>query len=315
MAIFVFQMKSFSRAAGTRGSRATSAAAYRAGERIRDVRTGAIYDHRGRQDVLHSEILLPAALGSLSPSWTQERASLWNAAEQAESRSNARVAREFMVVLPYELTAADRLRLARGFAQQIAERYGNAVDLVLHAPRHDPRNYHAHLLATTREVHAEGLGRKTALELTSTERHRRGLLRWSEERLWLRERWAEVTNQALKEAGLDARISAAYPAQRTSSPRLPQIAYHIEQRGGHSFVAERLRAALGVVEDKSIGLEQIRRKAIDNWLASRPSAADPSQLQRESLRKWLEYRSTTPSAQATPGPKEAARSNEPDLGL
>jgi hypothetical protein len=59
LAIYVFQMKTFSRAAGHRGSRSTSAAAYRAGERIRDLRTGATYDHRGRHDVLHTEIMLP----------------------------------------------------------------------------------------------------------------------------------------------------------------------------------------------------------------------------------------------------------------
>jgi len=244
MAIFVLKMKSFSRSAGSRGSRATSAAAYRAGERIRDLRTGAIYDHRRRQDVLHREIVLPRALerGGGELRWARERASLWNAAEHAEPRRNSRVAREFMVALPHELQHGERLRLARGFARALVERYNNAVDLVIHAPRGDQRNFHAHLLATTREVTGEGLGRKTSLEWSGTERHRHGLLRWSEERTWLRERWAGLTNEALKGAHLDQRVSHEVGARDpTRALRLPAMAYYIERRGGHSVVAERIR--------------------------------------------------------------------------
>ncbi len=289
MAIYVFQMKTFSRAAGHRGSRATSAAAYRAGERIRDQRTGAIYDHRRRQDVLHKEIVLPAALGRAGAGmeWARNRATLWNAAEHAESRKDARVAREFMVALPHELRAEDRLTLARGFARELVERYHNAVDLVIHAPRGDERNFHAHLLATTREVSSDGLGRKAALELSGTERHRQGLPRWREERTFLRERWADLTNQALSAAHLDVRVSHEYAARGlTQQPRLPLIAYHIERRGGHSVVAERLRerhrAALEAParslepaashDGLPAGmrwLEQVRERARSAWLAMR----------------------------------------------
>ncbi|MGO8974974.1 MAG: hypothetical protein ACLQNV_15805, partial [Steroidobacteraceae bacterium] len=44
------QTKTFGRA---NGSSATSAIAYRAGERIRDERTGKVYDHTVRQGVMH----------------------------------------------------------------------------------------------------------------------------------------------------------------------------------------------------------------------------------------------------------------------
>jgi len=246
VAIYVFKMKTFSRSAGSRGSRATSAAAYRAGERIRDERTDAVYDHRRRQDVLHKEIILPAKLAGRgsAPDWARTRSALWNAAEWAETRRNARVAREFMLVLPHELAPAARLQLAQGFAHELSDRYGTGIDLVLHAPRGDPRNFHAHLLSTTREVTPEGLGRKAALELSGTERHRRGLARWSQEKTWLRERWAEHTNQALRQAHLEVRVShlrAATP-DLTRSPWLPIAAYYMEKQGRHSFLAERIRA-------------------------------------------------------------------------
>ena len=44
-------------------------------------------------------------------------------------QTNARVAREYLVVLPVELTPAQRLDLARGFSQELSDRYRFAVDL------------------------------------------------------------------------------------------------------------------------------------------------------------------------------------------
>ncbi|HTX24831.1 MAG TPA: MobA/MobL family protein [Steroidobacteraceae bacterium] len=248
MAIYYLGMKTFSRSSGKRGSRATSGAAYRAGERIRDERTGAVYDHHRRRDVLHKEIVLPAQLARAGRGmdWAGNRAALWNAAERAELRKNARVAREFVIGLPHELSHEQRTALTRRFAQEIADRYRNAVDLAIHAPRGDARNFHAHLLATTREITADGLGPKTTLELSGTERHRRGLPRWREETSAIRERWATLANEALEKAHVAARVSYWSPeavrAQQRSRPRLPMAAFRIERRGGRSFIGERIRA-------------------------------------------------------------------------
>jgi hypothetical protein len=249
VAIHYVGVKTFGRSGGKRGSRATSAAAYRAGERIRDERTGTVYDHHRRRDVMHKEIVLPSKLARAGREldWARDRARLWNAAEHAEVRKNARVAREFVVALPHELSHGQRTLLARRFAQELANRYGNAIDVAIHAPRGDPRNFHAHLLATTREITPEGLGRKTTLELSGTERHRLGLPRWMEETTAIRERWAMLANESLENAHVAARLAptsrTSERSQRLSPPRVPLIAYHIEQRGGRSFVAERIRAA------------------------------------------------------------------------
>src|SRR5271168_1648472 len=132
MALYFLNMKTFGR---SDGASAPSAAAYRSGERIRDERTGRTYDHTDRQDVLHKEILLPARFAGADMSWATDRSTLWNAAEVAEKRKDARVAREYMIALPVELTHSQRVDVARGFAQELAERYGFAVDAVVHAPR------------------------------------------------------------------------------------------------------------------------------------------------------------------------------------
>src|SRR5882724_11271064 len=201
MAVYFLNLKTFGRSGG---SSAVSAAAYRAGERIHDERSGRTYDHTDRRDVLHREIMLPGSFEGADMDWARNRSQLWNAAERAETRINARVAREYLVALPVELDPEQRLDLVRGFSRELVERYRFALDLAVHAPRDfpgsDPRNFHAHLLATTREVTREGLGAKTTLELRDSVRAERGLQPAIHELLYVRERWAAVTNEALRDA-------------------------------------------------------------------------------------------------------------------
>ena len=75
----------------------------------------------------------------LDAEWALDRSALWNAAEESESRKDARVAREFEIALPHELNAEQRLELTREFAQGLADRHGTAVDFAIHAPHGHPR--------------------------------------------------------------------------------------------------------------------------------------------------------------------------------
>ena len=207
MAVYFMNIKSFGR---NNGSSAPSAAAYRAGERIRDERTGRTYDHSARRDVMDKGIIVPSKFADAELKWARDRSQLWNAAEGAESRKNARVAREFLVALPYELNPNQRLGLVQEFSQKISNRYQFAVDYAIHAPRDapdsDPRNYHAHLLATTREITLDGLGAKTAIELGDRARSERGLLSGAHDYYQTRELWAQVTNNALEANHIRARV-------------------------------------------------------------------------------------------------------------
>jgi ATP-dependent exoDNAse (exonuclease V) alpha subunit len=207
MAVYYLNVKTFGRGGG---SSAASEVAYRAGERIDDQRTGKTYDHSDRRDVMHKEIVLPSRFADEDMAWARDRASLWNAAEGAEARQNARVAREYLVALPSELSPSQRLGLVRGFSQELSDRYGFAVDFAIHAPRaspgSDPRGHHAHLLTTTRELKLEHLGAKTTLDMSDGDRRKLGLAPAITELLHVRARWATVTNEALKAAHIEARI-------------------------------------------------------------------------------------------------------------
>ncbi len=290
MAVYFLNLKTFGRSGG---SSAPSAAAYRAGERIKDERTGRIYDHSSRQDVMHKEIVLPSGFGDADMGWAADRASLWNAAEEAESRKNARVAREYLVALPVELSPEQRLGLVRNFSRELSDRYRFAVDLSIHAPRDfpgsDPRNFHAHLLATTREVSTSGLAGKTTLELSDSNRRALGLEPGIHELLYVRERWATVTNEALRNAHIAARVDhrtlEAQGGDREPRLQIPRVAFEMERHGYRSALAERLRdeyesrvqgrrerGAAQVPTDSTARtptLEEIRRQARESWLQMR----------------------------------------------
>jgi ATP-dependent exoDNAse (exonuclease V) alpha subunit len=288
MAFYFLNMKIFGR---SDGSSAPSAAAYRSGERIRDERMGRTYDHTDRQDVMHKEILLPPRFASADMTWATDRSNLWNIAEAAETRKNARVAREYLVAVPEELTHPQRVDVVRGFARELAERYGFAVDVALHAPRDfrgsDPRNFHAHLLATTREVSFEGLGRKTTLDLSDENRRMLGLAPAVRELFYVRQRWAEVANMALESAHVNARIDHRSLAAQglTREPKLwiPRVPYEIERRGGHSVVAERIR------EDHRTRHEP-QPAATESRTLERDRISAGESIARQSVEKWLQYR-------------------------
>src|SRR3981081_3717661 len=111
MASYFLRVKHISRG---KGASVTRAAAYRAGERIRDERTSEVYDHANREDVASKEIVLPSELADRADmSWARDRSTLWNAAEHAGRRRNSRLARELLVLLPPELTPAQRTHLVR----------------------------------------------------------------------------------------------------------------------------------------------------------------------------------------------------------
>jgi hypothetical protein len=302
MAIYYLGVKSFGRSAGTGGSVSTSAAAYRAGERIRDERTGRIYDHSHRRDIEHKEILLPSHFqgAGAQPDWARDRSQLWNLVERSEPRANARVAREYVLALPHELNVAQRTELARSFAQELSDRYRNAVDLALHQPRTDARNFHAHLLATTREVTPQGLGPKTIAELSGSQRFELGLPRAMQEHGQIRQRWAAMTNEALREAGFEARVSHIPEAEAILRPEarpwLPRVAWEIERRGGHSVLGDRVREQFGQRHETAQAEvrkspEEIRLQAIQEWRAIRaaagPSRSNDVERQMDSLRREL----------------------------
>ena len=233
MAIYHASTKPIARSAGRS---AVAAAAYRAGVELVDARTGLVHDYARKGGVLHTEILTPDGDGA-------ERNALWDAAESAEKRKDARTAREWIVALPEELDVHQQRALVREFSQVLVDRYGVAVDLVIHAPdrKGDNRNFHAHILTTTRQV-GRGLdgglvfGAKSQIELGDKDRKKMGLTgKGADEVKAIRELWERTANGALERAGVDARIDARSfkdrGVDREPTKHLGPVATDMERQG------------------------------------------------------------------------------------
>ncbi|QTQ85676.1 Ti-type conjugative transfer relaxase TraA [Agrobacterium tumefaciens] len=202
MAIYHLSTKPVSRSSGRS---AVASAAYRCAVLLVNQRDGLVHDFTRKEGVEHSEIVLPQGV---SADWALDRSKLWNAAEFAEKRKDARVAREFEIALPHELSTEGRLKAAQAFAQDLANRYGAAVDFAIHSPSEhgDIRNYHAHVLMTTRQVGKAGLGEKTCLEHKNARLLANGMATTDMQLRDIRQSWEGIANRELQREGLDVRI-------------------------------------------------------------------------------------------------------------
>ncbi|MDP9014743.1 MAG: MobA/MobL family protein [Pseudomonadota bacterium] len=343
MAIYHLSVKPISRKGGRS---ATAAAAYRAAEKIHDLTSDQVFDYTRKRGVEHAEIVLPTEAARRDINWARDRQALWNAAEASENRSNSRVAREYEIALPHELNREQRVELVRAFSKDLADRYGIGVDFAIHAPhRHgDERNHHAHVLTTTRTIEAGGLGAKSEIEWSDGNRRKAGLGPAKEEITVIRERWETLTNEYLKEHGIEARIDhrslEAQGIEREPQSHLGPAVSGMERRGIETEVGKRLdaealaaaqqrleRAAeLGKIERERAQLERSildlsgdlqsakreRERQVSEPLATKPQSVQ--EIQRQAREAWLalraEQRAAELAAEQTPQ-KAAEKTREP----
>jgi len=184
------------------GSSAVAHAAYVSRSIIVDERTGqqADYTRRDGVEAVAPAIVVPAEERETASSKI-ERGQLWNMAEAAEKRKDGTPARKVLVALPHELGAQERLALTQQYAQWMADRYHVAVDFAVHKPdaKGDQRNFHAHMILTTRELRNGQLADKAQLEWTGSKLKERGLPGGRAMVHELRERWEDLQNAALKQ--------------------------------------------------------------------------------------------------------------------
>jgi ATP-dependent exoDNAse (exonuclease V) alpha subunit len=276
VAIYHCSIKPISVSGGKSG---IAAAAYRAGECLEDKKTGEIYDYTRKQGIEHTELVLPGCV-------EYDRESLWNAAEEAEKRKDARVAREFEVALPAELTAEERRELAVDYAKSLVDKYGVAADVAIHEPnpKGDVRNYHAHIMITTREVDEQGFGKKTDLELSDKALREQDKPVGREQIKELRAEWAERCNLALERAGYEERVShkslKEQEIDREPTVHLGPIATEMERRGIQTDRGDINRAPeriieakieIAVTEDVSVGVDRMKAQARE-WQEAKEQA-------------------------------------------
>jgi hypothetical protein len=184
-------------------------AAYRSGEALWDERTQQLFDYTdGAGRVVGTRIMVRSGVDA-----PESRETFWNAAEAAEARKNGRIATEFQIGLPHELSKEQRDKLLyEDFLGPIIERYGVAADVSIHFAD-DWRNIHAHILLTHREYGPDGFGEIANSRMESRKRNgefvrekKAGISASPADVKMFRELWANCVNRAYEQAGYNIRV-------------------------------------------------------------------------------------------------------------
>ena len=234
MAIAFARARYLSRATG---GNAVRSAAYNARETIAAERTGELFHFRHRDAPEHHEVLLPDGADAR----LANAAVLWNAAEAAEKRKDAQVAREIVLALPADrvLSTEDRIELARSFAAEHFVAKGLAVQLDVHTPHPDRgegegawsegtggdhTNWHAHLLITTRRVEGDQFAAKKARDLDPEVRKAGTRTLVTDAEAW-GETWRAHQDRYFAEHGIELRVdaTAAHPGEHIGPVRMRKV--------------------------------------------------------------------------------------------
>ncbi len=147
MAIYHLEAKVVSRGAGRS---AVAASAYLSCSRLYNDYDGIQHDYTKKQGLVWQQVFLP----EYAPQEWQDREKLWNAVEEVETAKDSRLAREFVVALPIELSREQQIELLQDFIREQFVSDGMCADAAIHDT--DGHNPHAHILLTVRPLDERG---------------------------------------------------------------------------------------------------------------------------------------------------------------
>ena len=248
MAIFRAETKHISRG---KKHNVVAAAAYRSGEELTDTNQfnpdAKTHDYTKKQGVMAKGIILPRSL--IGKNFTIDRQQLWSSVEQHETttrsvkgsrlKQTARLAREWLLALPTELSDEENEQLTAEFTQRLADDLDIIGDYCIHEPtvanykpkldyiesydfvtnqiektrvhdveatEPDNRNIHAHIMFTTRKVELDKgslvFGEKADSERSEKWRQEQGLSNGGDYLKEIRHLWADMVNQRLEQKNI-----------------------------------------------------------------------------------------------------------------
>ncbi|WP_198337127.1 MobA/MobL family protein [Psychrobacter celer] len=219
MSIYRLEKKSISRG---NGSNLCAAVAYRGGLEVTDTNekneNAKTHDYRNKSDVAHVEVVAGADLmiDAIDAGASFDVASIAQLVENTETtkrgamKKNAKLASEFVLAGSHELSLAENVAMFSEFAEKIAADQDTIAMVFVHDPKlkksskdnSDDRNIHAHIVMLSRRAKIENgelvLGDKIDLDLSDTERLKRGLSTGADALSEIRSDWADIQNKALK---------------------------------------------------------------------------------------------------------------------
>ncbi|WP_407491421.1 MobQ family relaxase [Acinetobacter baumannii] len=294
MAIYHCSIQPISR---SDGRSIVACAAYRAGEKLECDTYGKTQDYTRKTGIEYTQIFIPSEANAE----LLDRQKLWNQVEQSELKKDgsikqeARLAKEIEIALPHELNKQQRQALVTELCQSLVKSYGVAVDAAIHAPHvhggSDHRNFHAHILMTTRTATPQGLGKKVReLDRHSTLKK-------------IREEVADLTNRHLAAAGLDLAVDHRSHKDRglNIEPTIKEgtEATHAKRRGQEMEIVKRndeikQRNSKAENLDMSIfetetGLEELQQQQLEAAVDEAPAVYTAAQ---QALYEHQQHRQT-----------------------
>ena len=147
MAIYHLEAKVVGRGAGRS---AVAASAYLSCSRLYNDYDGVQHDYTRKQGLVWQQVFLP----EYAPQEWRDREKLWNAVEEVETAKDSRLAREFIVALPIELSREQQIELLQAFIREQFVSDGMCADAAIHDT--DGHNPHAHILLTVHPLDKQG---------------------------------------------------------------------------------------------------------------------------------------------------------------
>jgi len=229
VAIYHMHVKIVSRG---KGKSAVAAAAYRAGECIKNEYDGMIHSYTRKKGVVHKEIILCEN----APVEYANRSILWNSVEKVERYSTAQLAREVEVALPVELSMEDNIALVREYVKTTFVKAGMCADICIHDTGEG--NPHAHILLTMRPIEKDG---QWGAKSVNIGKRKVPTVDWSDRdkvEIW-REKWAVDVNAFLringhKDKQIDHRSYDRQGLKIIPTIKLGSLAHRLEKRGIHT---------------------------------------------------------------------------------
>ena len=265
MAIYHFSTKPVSR----KHKSSVALSAYINAEKYTDERTNRTFDYSNKKGVLDSQCY---AFDENNNRIELNNSQLWNGSEQAEAKNkrqdSARTAREYIVAMPHELFKNDiatGVNCITDFCDKLAQKYNVAVEFALHDQDYNQdgvgnKNYHFHLITTTRAVTFDDqnnivFGKKTAFEMSDSDLKKLGEKRTKDQLVDIRKMWADVANKYLEKHDFDERIDhrtlKEQGLDRKPKIRLSMADSEKEKHGTRTKAGDYNRAI-----DQSIALKQ-----------------------------------------------------------
>lgn len=252
MAIALIRYNMISRATG---KNAVSAAAYRAGTKLRDLKSGKLKNYTKKEEVKYSEIDLPEGASEKY----RDRETLWNSVESQSKRKDARLARELIIALPRELNLEDDIKVLQKYIKNEFTSDGMIADWSVHMKEDNP---HCHLMLTVKPLGQDGetfVGQKTSTFKLDQNGNRIPRLDEDGNQLtdkkgrkkWVRintvtknwdspengEKWKKAWSTTLEEE-TGIKIHFGVEEGNKSERHEGRAARQIEEQGGHSDVCE-----------------------------------------------------------------------------